>query len=337
MHTILGAGSVGLVLGAQLARSGVPTRLVTRRREAAERLASEGVRIQDAASGEVWSAKLEATAGPNAAIGDGPVWVCVRGPDTEDAARALAAVAPRATVVSVQNHVDNESILARHFEHVVGAVWRQPCTRTGVGEAMLLGRTRMVLGGWPRGAGPEVEALAEVLRRAGIEVGVSQRIEEDLWLKLCVNLMSAPNALVRRPDHTTRTFVELKARLLEEARAILDAEGVRTGSCDGRDRSLDEEIQHVRASLARGTSARPLPVYNHVWTGLRPAVGSADGRKPPVEADALHRRILALAARHGVEAPVNARVLAALEDAWRSDRGPECVGAAELLGADPAA
>ena len=57
-----------------------------------------------------------------------------------------------------------------------------------------------------------MRAYADELRAAGYDVGISQRIGEDRWLKLCVNLMSAPNALIRREDHATRAFVEIKAR-----------------------------------------------------------------------------------------------------------------------------
>ena len=138
--------------------------------------------------------------------------------------------------------------------------------------------------------------------------------------------MSAPNALIRREDHATRAFVELKARLLEEARAILRAAGIPARSCDGRDRSLDQEIAHQRESLALGTSARALPVYNQVWAALRSG--------GPVEADRYHRRMLELAAAHGIAAPQNQRVLAALERAVRERTGPERLAAQELLASD---
>ena len=167
-----------------------------------------------------------------------------------------------------------------------------------------------MIGAWPsRRRARACDELADALRRAGYDVGVSTRILEDKWLKLCVNLMSAPNALIRREDHATRAFVEIKARLLEEARAILLAAGIRARSCDGRDRSLEQEIAHQRESLALGTSARRLPVYNQVWAALR--------HGGPVEADRYHRRMLALAAEHGIAAPQNARVLEALERAVR--------------------
>jgi len=168
-----------------------------------------------------------------------------------------------------------------------------------------------------------VEALAGALRAAGYDVGISQRIEQDRWLKLCVNLMSAPNALIRRDDHCTRSFVELKARLLEEARAVLAAAGIEARSCDGRDRSLAEEISYQRRALELGANARPLPLYNQVWSALR--------HGGPLEADDYHRRILALAAAHQVSAPLNARVLETLERCAREASGPESVRVSEIL------
>jgi 2-dehydropantoate 2-reductase len=181
-----------------------------------------------------------------------------------------------------------------------------------------------VLGRHPGGASPVLDALAARLRAAGYDVGISARIAEDRWLKLCVNLMSAPNALVRRSDHTTRAFVEIKARLLEEARAALFAAGIAARSCDGRDRSLLEEIAWHRASLARGESARDLPLYNQVWSALRHGTS--------LEADAYHRRILRLADEAATPAPVNAKVLDVLLRQAANGAGPESVSAAELLG-----
>jgi 2-dehydropantoate 2-reductase len=326
MLTIYGAGAVGLVVGARLARAGEPVLFVTRRPEAARRIAERGVRFDDPGSGEAWRVPARAVCGPSAAaelLGDGPVLFCMRAGDTAAAADALARAAPDACAASLQNGVENEAELARRFARVIGAALRQTCTRRHDAAACATGAGRIALGDHPRGSGPECLALAARLRAAGYDVGVSPRIGEDKWLKLVVNLMSAVNALVRRPDHATRAFVELKARLLEEGRDALAAAGITARSCDGRDRSLDEEIAWQRASLAAGESARRLPLYNQVWSALR-----CGG---PLEADAYHRRVIALAAAHGLEAPRNARVLAALERAQREGLGPESCSAAELL------
>jgi 2-dehydropantoate 2-reductase len=327
MHTVVGAGAVGLALAARLARSGLPVRLVTRDSGSAGRLESRGIRVEDPESGERWCAAVRAVAGiENADLrcADHPLLICVREPDTEALASRLAEVAPGVAVANVQNGVEGDSLLARRFSRVIGAVWRQTCTRVEPDLVRFTGRGRVVVGLHPQGSAPEVDALARDLRRAGFDVGVSPRIAEDRWLKLCVNLMSAPNALIRREDHQSPPFVEVKVRLLEEAQAALAAAGIEARSCDGRDRSLDQEIHHQRQALELGTSARRLPLYNQVWSSLR--------SEAPLEADGYHRRILELAQLHGLRAPTNARVLEKLIEAKTGRRGPECMSAAELLG-----
>jgi 2-dehydropantoate 2-reductase len=327
MWSVVGAGSVGLALGARLTRGGCRVRLVTRDAEAARILDRDGIHVEDPASHERWNTAVEAVAGienADLSASDLPVLICVRATETTSVADRLAACAPSAAVVSVQNGVDNDELLAGHFESVIGAVWRQTCTRVAPNRVRFTGQGRVVIGLHPRGTAPAVERLASDLRRAGYDVGISSCIAEDRWLKLCVNLMSAPNALIRREDHTTRAFVEVKARLLEEAQAVLAAAGVQARSCDGRDRSLGEEIRHQRGALKRGTSARAIPLYNQVWTSL-----SGDA---PLEADGYHEQILSLARLHGIDAPVNTRVREKLLEAKAGGRGPECLRALELLG-----
>lgn len=329
MAIVVGAGAVGLSLGTRLAAAGLPVLFVVRRPEVARAIERDGVRVEDPGSGEVVRGRAEAIPGIALAAGRlrdpdaGPILLCVRANDTEEVADALVAVAPQATVCSVQNHVDNEERLEERFERVLGAVWRQTCTRIDLNAVVALGRGRVIVGLHPEGRGRDVDVLAADLRQAGFDVGVSERIGEDKWLKLCVNLMSGPNALVHPDDHATRDFVETKARLLEEARAVLAAAHVVARSCDGRDRSLDAEIAFQRESLARGTSARRLPVYNQVWAALR------DRRA--IEGDRYHRLIIDLGRRAGVATPQNERVLTALEHAVRTGAGPETLRAADLF------
>jgi 2-dehydropantoate 2-reductase len=322
---IVGAGAVGLTAGTRLASAGRRVRFFVRRKEAADLIHRDGVRLEDPASGEVVRTRAEVTLGlvPAAAAASSVVLLCVQTDDTERVAPALAAAFPGIPIACIQNHVVNEAVLARHVPRVLGVVWRQTSTRVAPNAVVTLGRGRVVLGAYPEGGGSDVDDLAAEFRAAGFDVGVSQRIEEDKWLKLCINLMSTPNALVHPRDHVTSAFVETKARLLEEARAVLDSAGIVARSCDGGDRSLDQEIVFQRASLVRGTSARRLPVYNQTWAALR------DRRE--VEASQYHRTILALARRHGIQAPVNARVLQMLERAREEAWGPECLSAQQLL------
>ncbi|MDJ0851355.1 MAG: 2-dehydropantoate 2-reductase N-terminal domain-containing protein [Myxococcota bacterium] len=323
---VAGAGSVGLGLGARLAAAGHDVIFVTRRAEQAEGIAAEGVELEDPASGARQVVAARATA-ELACIADelagAPLVLCCRTADLEALVDAVVEAAPGALPVAAQNGVAADALLAARSPRALGLVVRQTFTRTGDRSVRAVGAGRLVVGRSEAGGRGDPEPLAGLLRSAGFDVGVSADLAGDRWLKLCVNLMSAPNALVRREDHASRDFVELKARLLEEARDVLTRAGIDALSCDGRDRSLDEEIVYQREALARGTSARDIPLYNQVWSALR--------HGGPLEADEYHRRVLELAETHGIAAPVNARVLARLLSAAREGRGPETASAGELI------
>ena len=322
---VFGAGAVGLAMTAQLCRAGEDVLVVTRRREAARRIGEDGIEARDPATDSRSIVRPRAVAGLSSAewLHDTPVLLGMRRSDLGPALAELAMRAPDALVVTLQNDVDCEALAARHFPRVIGVVVRQTATRTADNAVTAFSQGRMVVGPHPDGQSDASAGVAALLRGAGYDVGESRCISEDKWLKLAVNLMSAPNALVRRVDHTTPEFVEIKVRLLEEARVLFDASGVVARSCDGRDRSVPAEIAHHRASLEHGTSARVLPLYNQVWQALR--------RGGPLEADGYHRRILDLASEHSIPAPQNRRVLDAVLDAYEHDRGPESLAAAELL------
>jgi 2-dehydropantoate 2-reductase len=298
--------------------------LVARDASAVRSIRDAGVEVEDPRSGERWCAHPEAAceAPAHAAL----ALLCVRGPDTDEASAALARQSPNARVVVVQNGIHGDAQAARHFSRVLGAVIRHPCMRVAPNCVRALGAGRIAIGAYPSGGGADVDRAAAALRAGGYDVGVSRHIAEDRWLKLCFNLMSTPNALVRPAEHATRAFTEGKARLLEEARAALAAAGIAARSCDGRDRSLDAEIEFQRGALERGDAARalPLPVYNSLWVGL--------ARGAPLEADAHHRAIIDLGERHGVATPTNRRALEGLARAVRTGMGPESFSAENLLG-----
>ena len=324
--TIVGAGAIGLNLAARLSSGGTRIRLVTRRPAAAARLAREGIALEDAATGESRTQPIAEVTdlGRASDLDRDPLLICVRADETEALAEQLHAAAPGAIVASAQNDVDNEAVLARRFEPVIGVVVRQTCTLRDTCRVAATGAGRIVVGRHPGGASPVAAELADAFEAAGFDVGRSEAIGRDKWLKLVHNLMSSVNALVRKPDHTTEAFVALKVRLLEEAREALDAAGIEATSCDGRDRDIADEIAHLHASLADGTSVRHLPLYNACWAALRDPAR-------PLEADAYHRRIVELAAAHGTRAPANAVLQGAVTEAYRSRLGPERLGAEALL------
>ena len=327
--TVVGGGAVGLTLAARLGRGGTDVTLCVRRAEAARALADGGLHAEDAATGESFVTRPRVlTACRPSGSSDAPILVCTRRDEAQEVIQELAR-AGVGSAVTFQNDVVTEAEAAAHLGRVVGGVWRETCTRLADDRVRFQTgrRARAIVGLHPKGRDADVDGLAELLRSGDIDVGVSEEIARDKWLKLCVNLTSAPNALVVRSDHATPEFVALKVALLEEARAVLSAAGIVASSCDGHDRSLADEIAHHRGSLERGESARSIPLFNQVWASLR--------HRRPLESDGYHSRILTLAADAKLAAPANERVLEILRDAAAHERGPECVRAADLLPARP--
>jgi ketopantoate reductase len=294
MYTVFGAGSVGTVLASLLAEGERPVRIAGR--NAVSELRAEG-------DDETVRVRVPVTTDP-----EGTILLCVQEPEVEN----VCAAWPEREVVTFQNGVASEEVAARHCR-VIGGVWRMTCTLVEPGRARFTRRGRVVIGRPPEGEDSAVRAIASDLCAVGLDVGVSTRIGRDKWLKLFVNLTSAPNALVRPGDHDLPEFGALKAALLEEAREVFAAAHIEAASCDGRDASMEREIE-----LQRAGGGRKRPIHNATWRRL--------SRGLPV-VERFHDTLVRLAADHGREASRNASMLRLLERA----RGPECYGAAEAL------
>ncbi|MCH2187718.1 hypothetical protein MK280_17830, partial [Myxococcota bacterium] len=324
--TVVGAGAVGLNVAARLAISGHRVSVFTRRPEAAKVIESQGLRLVDPARNQEVRARLLVDHHLEDSVEAGTTrWlICLRTGETESIAQKIQALMPKAQLASLQNDVINEAILGRYFSQVSGIVLRQTCTLRNLNTILATGGGRVIVGDYPSGWGPLSAEWADDFEAAGFEVGRSSDIASDKWLKLVYNCLSAVNALICKEDHVTPDFVEIKVRLLEEAQTALTAEHISHSSCDGRDRTINAEIEQLRRSLIDGTSRRDLPLYNACWAALQDPVR-------PLEADLYHQRILSLAEGKGLSAPSHRVILDAVSRAWTLQTGPEKLRARAVL------
>src|SRR5262249_52847539 len=140
---VMGTGGTGGYFGAKLARAGEEVTFVARGAHLAAIRAS-GLRVKSTAEGEsvVRTDAVERLDGRPPAR---PVLFCVKSFDTESAAETVRPVVGPATgVLSIQNGVDNEDVLARVLGpgHVMGGVAQVFATieAPGVIVHTLLGR-----------------------------------------------------------------------------------------------------------------------------------------------------------------------------------------------------
>jgi ketopantoate reductase len=278
-YTVFGAGSVGTVLAGLLASRAIPVSIAGR--NAVGELHLEG-------DDETIHVQVPVVSEPV-----GTILLCVHESDVAE----LAPRFERQTVVTFSNGVTAERVAAEHC-NVIGGIWRMTCTLLTPGRALFTRRGRVVL---------QRSAVADDFFAAGFDVGQSDDIEADLWLKLLCNIGSTPNAIIRSADHTDPRFGALKADLVAEAWRTMRARGIAASSCDGRDASPEEEIERQRV-----TGPRRRPVYNDTWRSLQ------RGRKPK---ERYHRTIASLGT-----APLNEAMDALLDEAT----APECFALDEV-------
>jgi 2-dehydropantoate 2-reductase len=303
---VIGPGALGTLIAARLQAAGTPVALACRTPEAARHLAAAGLQATDP-RGVRLRAHVEAVAHP----GDlrHPARALVLATKCADAAPALRhwlpAAAPDAPLVCLQNGVLGDTLApiagTRHVECTVSF----PATLTGPGQSVQTGPGHLVLGAWPHGAPTRaVEAAAALLAPAG-PVQASRNMAGVKWSKLLINSCISTLGVA--------AGVELSA-LLRDGRAraaflAIVGEGYRAGRADG---VRFEPVAGFRPWMF----ARPLPGRQ----ALLRAIGRRQGRHRSSSLQSLERgqrtevgflngHILAVAHRHGLDAPVNAALV----------------------------
>ena len=206
------------------------------------------------------------------------------------AARLAPYVGPDCRLGSLQNGVDNEPILAEAFGRpVMGGLMRKFFAHiTAPGEVEVRGVLEAVLGAFPTGCSPDVTALAELLRRAGITVYLSDDIRRELWRKLILNNGCNPLAAVTFLD-TQRMANDpdmawVMRNLMSEAGAAAAADEVEFSPHE-----LEAVFQWIKGI-----------------DPIKPSMQADAERGKPLELDGITGAILRRAALLCIEVPVTA-------------------------------
>ncbi|MEE9269176.1 MAG: 2-dehydropantoate 2-reductase [Candidatus Krumholzibacteria bacterium] len=321
---IYGAGAVGGVLGGHLALEQHDVLLICRREHADAVHDQNGLRMKSA-TGDYFAPLQAAVSLDKKDIhGDTAILFTAKSYHTEANTESLAQIAPSDTpVVSFQNGIANEEIIAARFNNVFGAVCRMTCSFLQPGHVSFRKSGRLILGKHPKGADPFARKLGKILTGAGFEVSVSASIMCDKWLKLVANLQSAFHATIDNRDHESLEFMNLKVGILEEAREVLRADKIKARSCDGRDFSVDEIIQELRKPRA-GKAVSSVRVNNSTWQNLYL-------KREHVENRFFHEPIIELGRKYGIATPYNQTVLELVTRCGEDKLGPNTLRARDIL------
>lgn len=300
---VLGAGALGCSIGGTLAQAGHAVTLINRNRAHVDAINTAGLRMRTA-QGEVTVRTRAATS----ALGLGPqdlVVVLVKSFHTQEAmAGALELVAPDTVVLSLQNGLGHEDILAELVGrerllagktyaggvllgpgHVIAGV---PGKETLIGE--LDGRTT-----------PRARAICEAFNAAGLVTTLSNNIQGIIWDKLLVNVATGALAAITRltygPLYQLPEVEATAIAAVQEAMEVARASGVPLTTPD------------ARAAWTKASAGLPADFKTSMLQSLEK--GSI------TEIDFINGAVVRRGEQFGVATPVNRTLVACL-------RGIEC-------------
>ncbi|HUK65758.1 MAG TPA: 2-dehydropantoate 2-reductase [Anaeromyxobacteraceae bacterium] len=230
---VAGAGGVGALLGGMLARAGEEVGFLARG-ESLRALAEKGL-VVDSPRGTFHLARVFASDDPEKLRGAEVVLVAVKSWQVRDLAPRLAPLlAPEGFAVPLENGVEAAEILASALgrPRVVGGLCHLISFLEAPGRVKHTGeRLEVTLGELGGGASPRIEALAGVMRKAGVDVVVSDDVESALWKKFAfIAPFGGVGAVTRAPAGVMRSIPETRSLLrsaIEEVLAVAAARGVR--------------------------------------------------------------------------------------------------------------
>jgi 2-dehydropantoate 2-reductase len=293
---VLGAGAVGGYFGARLAGGGHDVTLVARGANL-EALRRDGLVLE--LPGETRHlAGIAAVGDPAEAPPPEVVLVCVKSYDTAAAAASLRPVVrPDTVLLSLQNGVENEAVLAEVLglpSLLVGL------TFIGVelvapGTVYYTGRGEILFGEPDGSESPRARRLADAFAAAGVPHQLRRDILVVAWEKLAWN--AAFNAVTTLTGATVGAALALPASRALVLATMIETDAVATGAGISVRR---ERLARVLAESADQMADFATSMLQDLRRGRR------------LEHDALNGAVVRAAARTGVPAPLNRTLLGLL-------------------------
>ena len=230
---VVGAGALGGLVGAHLAEAGEETVLIEINAARARLISETGLLISKEGEAERCVRMNVVTTLEGIEAVD-LVFVSVKSYQTEGAVKGvLPVIGPSTRVLSLQNGIGNTATMARILgpERVLCGITYHSIQHTGPNRLRYRAGIKPIqIAPYDGSITPEIEAIGEVFRRAGLATDVVENIDHVTWQKLLhnavVNPVSAVTGLSCREmlqDGDPMTFIR---ELCMEIVAVIRARGV---------------------------------------------------------------------------------------------------------------
>jgi 2-dehydropantoate 2-reductase len=288
---VAGAGAIGSLLAAHLARVAEVT-VLTRRGEHAAALREQGLRVSGRAD---LTAELEATDDPAALPEAELVILACKGTDLEPLAARLEGRLAGATVMTIQNGLGAEEVVAAHGSWpLLSAVTFMSGTRHDDAHVEYVLDTATWIGPYRETTEADARRVAELLEAAGLKAEAFRDLRPAQWSKLVFNAtVNGVAALTGLPHDFHFAETERLSDLGHLVRDLVD-EGKAVAAAAGIDLHDDPWEMNVLATR-RG--------HRHFPSMLE----DVEARRP-TELESINGSLVREARRLGVPAPLQAAV-----------------------------
>ena len=231
---VAGAGVIGSLFAAHLARVAEVSAL-TRREEHAEALRTNGLRVSGRAD---FTAQLAAATDPDDLETPELVILACKGTDLDAVAARLAGHWPDATVMTVQNGIGADEVVARHGDwRILAAVTFMSGTRHDDTHVQYVLDTATWIGPARGTTYADAQSVAELIISSGLKAEAFGDLRPAQWSKLIfnatVNTVAALTGLPHDPHFAARERPDdlghLVKGLMDEGKAVAAGAGVELG------------------------------------------------------------------------------------------------------------
>jgi 2-dehydropantoate 2-reductase len=223
---VAGAGTIGSLFAAHLARV-ADVSVLTRREEHARALNEKGLRVSGRAD---FTAQVTASTDPADLEADLVILAC-KGSDLEPLAKQIAGHFPDATVMTTQNGLGAEEVVAAHGDWpLLSSVTFMSGTRHGDTHVEYVLDTATWIGPFRETSGDDARTVAELIVSSGLKAEGFDDLRPAQWSKLIfnatVNSVAALTGLPHDHHFAEGPLGELVHALVDEGKAIAAAAGV---------------------------------------------------------------------------------------------------------------
>ena len=299
---IIGGGVIGSLFAGHLAQV-AEVSVLTRRREHADLLNAEGLRITGRSDLHV---RVTASANPAALPEFDLGIVATKATGLETAAAALAGHFPGATIMTALNGLGAEEVVRRHGDWpIISAVTFISGTRHSDAHVEYILDTETWLGPYEDTPFARVQEAADLVNSSGLHAQALPDLRPAQWSKLIfnatVNAVAALTGLPHDPHFAAEAaptdLGRLVHDLVDEGKAVAAAAGI----------ALHDDPWEMNVLATRRGSTH------------RPSMLEDVEAHRPTEIDLITGALVREAARHGVPVPLQTalyRLVKAKEQSW---------------------